>query len=119
MSSSAINRTRSAKQVLWNELDMPVDKTRAAFVRGERAMQNYKKPKYRMCPRCRGWHFHTTQWKSAVERCVLNLWGLRPYQCRECYKRFYLRPVPQDESRAEAVKRTLADGIPKETARIA
>lgn len=82
-------------------------------------MQNYNKPKRPVCPHCRGSHFHTTQWKGLVERCVLYLWGLKPYQCRECYKRFYMRPVPQADSAAKAVQRTLTERIPKGNASIA
>ena len=82
-------------------------------------MQNYDQPKYVMCPHCRGKYFHATQWKGLVERCVLYLWGLRPYQCRECYNRFYLRAVAQDESDAKVIKRTIADKSPKGTASMA
>ena len=76
---------------------------------------NYNAPRYRACPNCGGTYFHTTQWRGLVERCVLYLWGLRPYQCRECYKRFYLRPVPGDESAAKAMRRSAIEAIPKRT----
>src|SRR5215475_5405561 len=96
-----------------------MEKWEAAFVRGEHAMQNFNKPRYRACPHCRGRHFHRTQWKGLVERCVLYLWGLQPYQCRECYKRFYMRPAPQADSAPKEVEQALTERIPKGTASIA
>ena len=82
-------------------------------------MQNFNKSRYRVCPHCRGRHFHRTRWKGLVERCVLYLWGLQPYQCRECYKRFYMRPAPQTDSATKEVERAIMERIPKGTASIA
>ena len=58
-------------------------------------MQNQIQPRRRVCPHCGSWEIHSTQWKGLVERCVLYLWGLAPYQCKGCYKRFYARPAPK------------------------
>jgi hypothetical protein len=60
-------------------------------------MQSHSKPRNQICPCCRGTHFHETQWKGFVERCVMYMWELRPYQCRDCYERFYLRPLANPE----------------------
>src|SRR5262245_51680063 len=76
---------------------------------GERAMQSDNKSGYRMCPHCGCTHFHKTQWKGIVERCVLHMWGLRPYQCRECYKRFYLRPTENAGTGDKSTKRDLTE----------
>src|SRR5215467_7544748 len=75
------------------------------IVRGEWAMQSHSKPRYGICPHCGCTHFHETQWKGFVERCVLYMWELRPYQCRECYKRFYLRPLENPETAVKLAKR--------------
>ena len=61
-------------------------------------MQNQIKPRRRVCPHCGSWEIHGTRWKGLVERCVLWLWGLCPYQCKGCYKRFYARPMPKLET---------------------
>ena len=74
-------------------------------------MQSHSKPRHQICPHCRGTHFHKTQWKGFVERCVMYMWGLWPYQCRDCYKRFYL-PLPNAEG-DKLAKRDLAEGIGK------
>jgi len=58
-------------------------------------MQKQAKPRRQVCPYCGSWEIHGTQWRGVVERCVLYLWRLCPYQCRSCYTRFYLRPLPQ------------------------
>ena len=59
-----------------------------------KAMRNQVKPRRRVCPHCGSWEIHSTRWKGLVERCVLYLWGLAPYQCKGCYRRFYARPTP-------------------------
>jgi hypothetical protein len=74
-------------------------------------MQSHSQPRYRICPHCGCTHFHETQWKGFVERCVLYMWGLQPYQCRECYKRFYLRPLENAGKGDKLVKRDLTEGI--------
>src|SRR5215475_11565688 len=68
---------------------------------GVKAMQNQIKPRRRLCPHCGSWEVHGTRWKGLVERCVLYLWGLRPFQCKACYKRFYGRPAPQPGTATE------------------
>jgi len=70
-------------------------------------MESHSEPKYRICPHCGTTHFHRTQWKGLVERWVLYVWGLRPYQCRECYKRFYLRPLESAGTADQLAKRDL------------
>jgi hypothetical protein len=75
-------------------------------------MQSHSKPGYQICPRCRGTHFHETQWKGFVERCVMYMWGLQPYQCRDCYERFYLSPLANaeaDKSRLAHLRKELAN----------
>jgi len=45
------------------------------------------------CPYCGSGEVHRTVWNGLVERCVLYLWGMGPFRCRRCYKRFYQRMV--------------------------
>jgi hypothetical protein len=48
------------------------------------------------CPHCGSGEVHKTVWNGLVERIVLNLWGISPFQCRCCCKRFYRRVVVQN-----------------------
>lgn len=76
-------------------------------------MESHSRPKYRICPHCGTTRFHKTQWKGFVERCVLYMWGLLPYQCTECYKRFYLRPLENAGTADQLANRDLTEGIGK------
>jgi DNA-directed RNA polymerase subunit RPC12/RpoP len=58
-------------------------------------MHDYTKPRYQACPHCGSGEIHVTRWGGLLERCVLYLWGARPYRCRTCYKRFYMRTIVQ------------------------
>jgi len=52
------------------------------------------------CPYCGSSEVHVSRWTGLVERCVSYLWGLRPYRCRCCYKRFYRRTLTTQQKAA-------------------
>lgn len=58
-------------------------------------MQSHVIPDRQFCPQCGSGEVHKTVFYGLVERCILYLWGLTPFQCRCCCKRFYRRIVLQ------------------------
>jgi hypothetical protein len=52
---------------------------------------------YQTCPHCGSGEVHATVWNGLIERWVLYLWGLTPYQCRCCCERFYRRRAIQQK----------------------
>lgn len=65
-------------------------------------MQGGSNGTHSMCPHCGSGEIHATRWTGLVERCVLYLWGMGPYRCRSCYKRFYMRTVVHQETAKRA-----------------
>lgn len=53
---------------------------------------------YCACPHCGSTEVHVTRWTGFVERCVLHLWGMCPYRCITCYRRFYWRTFVTQEA---------------------
>ena len=66
-------------------------------------MQGRSKRIHSLCPHCGSGEVNVTRWTGLVERCVLYLWGLCPYRCRGCYRRFYGHtPVTQEPTKKAA-----------------
>jgi len=61
-------------------------------------MQTRYSPGLQTCPHCGSGEVHMTVCDGLLERCVIYLWGISPFQCRCCCKRFYRRIVAQEEA---------------------
>jgi len=66
-------------------------------------MRPYVNPDYQICPQCGSSEVHMTDRSGLVERCVLYLWGITPYLCRSCCKRFYRRPLMHGPTQTKTV----------------
>ncbi len=52
-------------------------------------MNDANEPVNQRCPHCDGKLVRRSHRVGMLERIILRIFFLRPYRCRECYRRFY------------------------------